>query len=522
MSSGDTLTAQGSQPPPILFRTLSGFLCQAWTALLAFVCFPFLIRLLGMEAFGLIGFHLTLQSILRVLDLGLTPTVIRELARAVASREPEAELAQKAGTFETVFAAGGILIAVILMLAAPFLSQHWLRSGQIPVSTVTACLVIMGLQCGVNWLSAFYQSALLGLERQGALYALRAFEATVGYLGALGVVLTGRLDVRLVFGWQLAVASAGLIGYLLIFRRSLPCSVQPFTFRLAQLHQVSGFATGMGAITVLGLILTNMDKVFLSRFLALEQYGNYSLAAYATATLYGVLVTPITNVMFPRLSALATSRADSVGNLYHLTIQMFAVITLPLLLAVILFARDVLELWTGSATIAANAAGPVAWLATGYTLNTLTVGPYLLQIAYGWTAVGVKIAAVLVLVFLPMMFVTTVFFGTSGAAANFAAMNAAYLAIGLKSTHAHILPNDRRSVVVVDIGPSVIICGLALGLALLGHLLSLPTPARLILSAGLVAGAFTLSLVATTKVRLQILTCCVSRVTTAPQAQGKV
>ena len=155
MSASDASITPSPEHPPIFLKTVSGFACQAWMALVALVCFPIFIRLLGMEAFGLIGFYLTLQMILRVLDLGMTPAVIRELARSGTSPEDNRELAEKAGTFETIFAASGGIIATVLLLSSYWIAHYWLRSEHIPPHIVALCVAVMAMQCGVNWLSAF-------------------------------------------------------------------------------------------------------------------------------------------------------------------------------------------------------------------------------------------------------------------------------------------------------------------------------------------------------------------------------
>ena len=51
-----------------------------WNIVLNLAVVPIQIRILGPEAFGLVSFMATLQLILSVLDLGLTVTVIREVA----------------------------------------------------------------------------------------------------------------------------------------------------------------------------------------------------------------------------------------------------------------------------------------------------------------------------------------------------------------------------------------------------------------------------------------------------------
>ena len=60
---------------------------SAWSMFVQLLCIPLYIKFMGVEAYGLVGFYLMLQAMLQVLDLGLSPTMNREMARY--SVEPE-------------------------------------------------------------------------------------------------------------------------------------------------------------------------------------------------------------------------------------------------------------------------------------------------------------------------------------------------------------------------------------------------------------------------------------------------
>lgn len=505
MSADETSASGSSQSSPVFLKAISGFVSQAWITLVSLFCFPMFIDRLGIEAFGLIGWYLTLQAVLRLFDLGLTPTVIRELARAKALPEPSIECPEKIGTFETTSAVIGTVMAVSLFLGAPWLAQHWLQSVNIPTDVVAICIEVMAIQIGVNWLSNFYQSALLGLERQVLLNCLRTIEATLSVPGALILISNMAPDIRLVLFWQLGISVVALICYLVVFRNSMPTRMKTFAFRFDDLHQIRKFAGGMATISFLGLVLANMDKVFLSRFLSLEHFGYYSLAAVATTSLHGALIQPIANVMFPRLSALAASDESALKDNYHLTHQACAVIAGPVLIGVVLFGRDFIEVWTKSATIADSVAAPVAWLAIGYTLNAIMTGPYLLQIANGWTSLGVKINMLLVALFFPTLVILTSNFGLNGAAANWAAINATYLVIGLALTHTRLFPGQWRTVIAADIAPTALICIVTTGIVLALPTGSLSISARLILGVAVVLVAFVASAFASRRIRHEVL-----------------
>ena len=62
-------------------NVVANFVGQGWRAIMSLVFLPLYIDYLGMEAFGLIGIFVMLQAWLRLVDLGMRPAVLREMAR---------------------------------------------------------------------------------------------------------------------------------------------------------------------------------------------------------------------------------------------------------------------------------------------------------------------------------------------------------------------------------------------------------------------------------------------------------
>ena len=56
---------------------LAGFASAIWSALLGLAVVPFYLEYLGIEAYGLIGFSVTMQALLQLLDMGLASTINR-------------------------------------------------------------------------------------------------------------------------------------------------------------------------------------------------------------------------------------------------------------------------------------------------------------------------------------------------------------------------------------------------------------------------------------------------------------
>src|SRR3954462_8795198 len=97
-----------------LTRDISaGFLSSIWSACIALACVPVYVHYLGIEAYGIIGFFATAQALMQLLDMGLSPTVNRQVARyTVSGMNKEA-----ANLFHTVsFFYWGMAIAIGLSI----------------------------------------------------------------------------------------------------------------------------------------------------------------------------------------------------------------------------------------------------------------------------------------------------------------------------------------------------------------------------------------------------------------------
>src|SRR5208282_956893 len=138
---------------PWIAKSLSGLKLElaanltgsAWSMVVQLLCIPLYIKFLGIEAYGLIGFYLMLQAMLQVLDLGLSPTMNREMARYSVQPEKADEARDLVRTLETGYWLIGIIVGVALVAASPWVATHWIKATTIPVRSVRQAVMLMGV-----------------------------------------------------------------------------------------------------------------------------------------------------------------------------------------------------------------------------------------------------------------------------------------------------------------------------------------------------------------------------------------
>lgn len=424
---------------------------QAWVALIQLLVVPLYIKLLGIEAYGLIGFFVALQMTVQVLDLGFGQTLTREMARRKAVENGLADARSLIKTVAMVYSAVATLIGLVVVLAAPVLASEVIHTEILDRESVQYSIMMMGLLIPVLWGVNLFQGALMGMERQVLVNGMRIAMATIGAAGAVLVLWLVSSEITVFFLWQIAAGIASWIATGWILHRSLPAA--PSVFSATLLKEVWRFAAGMSGITVGGIILAQLDKWLLINLLPLGDYGHYVLAAVVANALY-LVITPLFSSIFPRMTVLrAQGDEDGLARLYHSSAQYIATLALPMATVIALFSEEILRLWTQDAEIARGAAPVVSILVWGTALNGLMNVPYALQLATGLTRLALGLVILKLVLFGPAIVLLTLKFGAAGAATAWLLLNALYVVIGIPLTHAWLLRGHGVTWFVRDVLP---------------------------------------------------------------------
>ncbi|HXT71671.1 MAG TPA: oligosaccharide flippase family protein [Vicinamibacterales bacterium] len=445
-----------------LRKSLSAnFLGQAYGALMGLAFVPFYVKGIGIEAYGLIGFFMTLQGLLQVLDFGLSPTMNREMARYSVQPERAAEARDFVRSVEVCYWAIGLVIGLVIVCLAPVIAKHWLQANALPVSVVERTIAAIGIVSALQWPLSLYLGGLQGLHRQVELNTVQILASTLKNAGAAAVIYLVSPTITAFFAWQILASIVQTTAIRSLLWRFVPGprEYRP-RLRLDLLKDVRRFAVGVGGVAVSSLILTQLDKIILSTLLTLEQFGFYSLAASAGMAV-GVVVTPVFSVVFPRLSSLvALGDEAAIAGFYHRGAQVMSVIVLPVAGVLAAFSYQIMWLWTGSAGTAALTSPVVTALALGTALNGVMSVPWALQLAYGRTDLALRIHVILLTLIVPNIIILTRWYGPIGAASAWLLLNSVYLAIGPTWMHRTMLRGHGTRWLVQDVGVPALAVGI--------------------------------------------------------------
>ena len=431
-----------------LIANLAG---SAWSALMGLAFVPFYINLMGAESYGIVGVLVSLQGMLAVLDLGLSHSMTREMARLSMEHGNRKLMADTARTLEVIYWAIALGVVVIIVLLSNFIAYHWLNPMHLSRESLLQALWIMALVIGLRWPVTIYMGGLNGLQRQVLVNTLMAIFATLQGMGALAVLWLIEPTVQAFFLWQALIALVQVVALRIALWRSFSSEYKG-EFSKEVLRNIWRFTVGMSGIALTGVIITQIDKVLLSKMLTLAEFGYYTFAATIAAVVYRI-IGPVFTAYYPRLTELV-SKGDPLGlvRTYHQGCQLMAVTILPATLVLAFFSKEILELWTHNSDVVTHSFLLVSLLVIGNALNGLLTLPYALQLAHGWVKLAFYMHVIDVIVLVPAIYFSTLRWGAVGAAGMWIVFNMVHILIGIQLIHQRLLVAEKSRWYVNDVG----------------------------------------------------------------------
>ncbi len=414
----------------LLYRNIAAnYFGRAWLMAATYIFVPVYIALLGAESYALIAFYAVLLTFASLADVGLSTTFSREAARV----DDPAELVDVLASMERLLLCTTLLIGTALLAAAPLVADVWLNDvRQIERSAVVASLQLMALTILPQMAMAFYSAGLMGLQRQVSNNVVQSIYIAVRS-GLVVPLLWWQPDPILFFGWQLATTIAFAIVSRMLLLRAMgqpPLTLGRYSF--TRIRPLLSFAGGMILISVISSINTQLDKLVVSAWFSVSDFGHYA-AASTLAQLPLALTMPLIIAFYPKLTELlARHEIASARHLYNRFSTFVAGLAGLLAAGLGLFAPEIVSLWLPGESLPSALPYVISVLALGSLFYSLSLAPYYLGLASGETRIILLLAILTLFMTAPLSYFSVRLFGLVGAALPWAFLNVVnFVMIGL-------------------------------------------------------------------------------------------
>lgn len=433
---------------------LASYASQIYVTLISIAMMPVYRGLLGPESYGLVGFFAMIQAWFMLLDLGLTPTLAREASRYRGGALSAHDFSCLLRVLEYFFVCVAGMGAVLLWFASGPIASSWLRVVALPVAEVHSGLQVMALIVALRWMSGLYRSLVNGNE---ALVWLGVFTSGFATLRFVGVLLALHLigaTVLVFFTYQLLVATLEL--FVLWWHASSlapprATARDPWREVWRVARPLLKLSLSIALTASIWIVVTQIDKLVLSKVLTLADYGDFSLAVLVAGAVL-VLSGPVSSAIMPHMARLEAER-DQPGleTVYRRSTQLVVAIACASSVTLAFSAEALLRSWSGDAVLAERAAPILALYSIGNGLLAVSAFPYYLQYAKGTMRMHLLGNLFFLVLLLPAIIFAALNFGGVGAGWAWFGINLLYLLVWIPFTHRQIWRGHHTSWMLRDV-----------------------------------------------------------------------
>ena len=389
-------------------NVLANLLGGAWIAGLMVVLTPLQIRMLGIEAYGLLGLLAMLQIAVVVLDFGLPTTVMQKISSGSANG---ARLVNSVSTMYLGFAA---TLAGGMWIGAEWLARHLLNTGDLAPEVAIASIRLIGVFLATRFHVGLYNGALTGLHLLERVNVIKVGATTLRYLGGIVVLLVAP-QVTSLFAW-FAISALAEVGILYFaVRAALPkVRVRP-AFAADEIRRVWRLSFELNLIAILAILLTQVDRLVVAGLLSLKELGYYSLA-YNLAIGVSLVHTSINSAVLPSLSSdFGKKQFGDMLIRYTKSSQLIMYLECLPVFVLAFFGYDILKLWIDADT-ALQAQAAAAILALAFVVNAAVSPAFTVAVALAKPRIVVVATVAGFILYAPLLYLLVQSRGIVGAA----------------------------------------------------------------------------------------------------------
>lgn len=341
---------------------------------------PYLVSRLGFDQYGIWMLVNAFTGTMGIFHVGLGDATIKYVS-AYRGRNDSAGVQRiVAGTLALSGILGG-LAAAGLYFAAPLLVQHVFK-----ISPAHYVETVQAIEVGalVLFLQAIYQvfaSALKAYENYGPPTKIAVMVKSGTIAGAVVLVALGHGIVAILF----LTAAFTLLG---IIAQAFPVArivgVRSFWPALdwESWKEVLGFGCYSWIQNAAGVAFSQADRLLIAAMLGTTPLAYYTLCVQIAQQVHG-LASGAFGFLFPHISARERSgNRRTVRRVFRLAVGVNLVLAVMLALPLVVFGRELLRLWMGSA-FAAHAYLVLAILAVAYCALSINVAPHFTLLGLG-------------------------------------------------------------------------------------------------------------------------------------------
>ncbi len=419
-------------------NTLANYISQLYAASVGILIVPIYLRIMGLEAYGLVSFYAMMQALFQLLDIGLTPTISREVARFRSGVIDGILLKRLVYLLELVFFTIALIGALGIIFFSGVIAHKWLKVEHLSYTEVQYSIMLMGIIAILRWISGLYKGIIAGYEKFQWLSGYNLIITSFRFIVVLPVLYFINSAPITYFMYQLSIA---ILEVYLVFAKKnkllpqIPVNLNFQSWDWNSLRKIFKFSLTLAFTNSVWILVMQTDKIILSKYLPLSEYACYSLVVLIASGIT-IITTPISSTILPRItSAEALGNEEYLVSIYRKATQAVCFISIPILLIMSCLPKQLLFAWTGNMQIANNGAQLLSVYSIGNGLLGLSAFAYYLQYAKGDLKLHFIGNIGIVVIYIPLLIWSSSKYGMLGAGSAWLLKNLLFFIFWLPLIH---------------------------------------------------------------------------------------
>ena len=339
---------------------------------------PFIINIIGLEQYGLWALVGVVTSYAQLSDFGIGESVVKFAAEYHVVRDSD-KLNRLLNTVLVTYLGLALLIGGALLLLLPLIASDLLH---IPPPLQTEAILIFRLAVVIffaNMIMGVFTALVTATQQIGYTTAISIASTLLGLAGTVFFLSQGFGLRGLMATNAMVAAFVATLSCIVAWRLYPQLRINPLRWLdRAMFRQLFGYSWKVQIANLAQLLIFQVDRILLSRYLGLEAVAFYEIGS--SFALYArTFVLALFSPMLPAVSELHVRNEHFfLAGLYRRSMKFMAMIAIPFGLLVIGLAHPFIRSWMGEGY--GLAATTLQLLLPLYLLNILTSpGTYILN-----------------------------------------------------------------------------------------------------------------------------------------------
>lgn len=261
----------------IVRNTLASSFLKAWTYLINFFLFPFIVKYVGLEEYGIYLLVGAFVGYFGLLDFGVNKALVKYVAEFNAKDDEETVNRMLNSSFLFYLFIGAVIFILVMIIGTFYVHAFNIDSGNIEKARYIAYLTAIGAL--TSWPMRTFGAVMPGLQRYDISVIIAFIVSNVTAVATVIILQNGGGILDLIF-WGIVIGSVGQLGTVILVQRFLPyLKLRREYMTFTTMKKIFRFSSVIFISQISALLILGTDRIVIGAFVSVGAITLYAIAS---------------------------------------------------------------------------------------------------------------------------------------------------------------------------------------------------------------------------------------------------